>query len=236
MSVSIVVPCYNEEANIEACITEVSECLRGIVDDYEFIIVNDCSRDRTGEIADRLAKQFPTVRVHHNDINRGLGYNYRKGVELAVKEYVMFIPGDNELKPASVGIIVKQAGKADLIVPYPENAKIRPWLRQALSWGFTTIVNWISGRKLRYYNGAALLRRKYLQEVSFDTNGFAFQAEILVQLLNAGYSSYEIPFQLNYSSTRLTVFRYKNVASVIHTLLRMTFTHRLRRRRLDPAS
>lgn len=227
LSVSIVVPAYNEEENLEATIRENTEVLKGVCEDYEFIIINDCSKDRTKEIADELAKKYPTVRVHHNEVNRGLGYNYRKGVDLAVKEYVTFVPGDNELKPSSVAEILRHVGKADLIIPYPSNSQIRPPTRQFLSRNFTRILNWITGHQIGYYNGAMLVKKHVLDNVNFDTNGFAFQAEILCQLLDRGYSYYQCPFELNYSSTRLTAFRISNVVSVVGTLGRMTVAYKL---------
>lgn len=227
MSLSIVVPSYNEEVNLEATINNVSAVLKDVLDDFEFVIVNDCSKDRTGEVADRIARTNPRVRVFHNPVNLGLGGSYRKGISLAQKEYVILVPGDNELKPDSVRYIWGFAGKADIIVPFPENIEIRPWYRQVVSHTFTAILNWISGYQIKYYNGSVLIRKSVLDRITFDTNGFAFQAEILVQLIRGGFSYHQIPFQLNYGSTRMTAFRPKNLISVSYTVLRMAFEYRI---------
>ncbi len=228
ISLSIVVPCYNEEEGLEPTVRGLMESLAGVIADYEIIVINDKSSDRTAEIADRLAREIPKVRVHHNEVNIGLGFNYRKGFQLATKEYVILVPGDNELQPDSVKYICGFAGRADIIVSYPENFRIRPLVRRIASTGFTGIVNGISGNNLRYYNGTVLQRRDNLLKVASVTNGFAFQAEILLQQLRAGATYHEVPFQLNFSSKRMTAFRLKNVVSVVSTLVRLGVRHRLR--------
>ena len=227
VSVSIIVPSYNEETHLEACVREVSAAIRHRVGSFEFIIVNDCSQDKTGEIADRLAATIPDVRVVHNEINRGLGWNYRKGVELAKNEYVIMVPGDNEINPESIGQLLEFAGAADMIIPYPENMFYRPWIRQVISVTFNCILNWISGFKLGYYNGSLLARREQLLQTKSRTNGFAFQAETLVQMLFLGCSYQQVPFKLNYSSGRMTAFRLKNVIAVVSTVIRMTLHYKI---------
>ena len=65
-SLTIFYPCYNEEANVERVTRAAVEVARKIADDFEVLIVNDGSRDRTGEIADRLVAEIPGVRAVHN--------------------------------------------------------------------------------------------------------------------------------------------------------------------------
>ncbi|MBK8204435.1 MAG: glycosyltransferase family 2 protein [Bdellovibrionales bacterium] len=172
------------------------------------IIINDCSTDRTGEIGDRLAAEFNHVRIVHNPTNKGLGFNYQLGCQLARKDYVILVPGDNELHPDSVRYICQFAEEKDIIISYPENFHIRPLIRQIASRGFTHLINWISGYKLSYYNGTVLQKRQNILKIPKVTNSFAFQAEILIQMLRLGYSFKEVPFQLNFSSQRMTAFSH----------------------------
>src|SRR3972149_5044014 len=69
-SLSVFFPCYNEEANVEKTTLAALRTCRRISNDLEVIIVNDGSRDRTGEIADRLAAEHHEVRVVHNNPNQ----------------------------------------------------------------------------------------------------------------------------------------------------------------------
>ena len=73
LSLTITFPCYNEEANVERVTRAALAVAQKVADDYEIVIVNDGSRDRTGEIADRLAAENPHVRAVHNRPNQGCG-------------------------------------------------------------------------------------------------------------------------------------------------------------------
>jgi hypothetical protein len=137
------------------------------------------------------------------------------------------VPGDNEIDPESIGQLLEFAGTADMIIPYPENLFYRPWIRQVVSVTFTCILNWISGFKLGYYNGSLLARREQLVKSKSTTNGFAFQAEVLVQLLHMGSTYQQVPFKLNYSSGRMTAFRLKNIIAVVGTVIRMTLHYKV---------
>jgi hypothetical protein len=138
------------------------------------------------------------------------------------------VPGDNELDPKSVAYVVGFGGIADMILPYPENLFVRPYFRQVVSVTFTAVLNWISGYKIGYYNGSMLARREIVKRAKSTTNGFAFQAETIVQLLKMGNSFHQVPFKLNYSSGRMTAFRLKNVITVVATVLRMTFLYKFK--------
>src|SRR5258708_4199337 len=70
---SVVLPAYNEEAVIAETVSQCEEVLSALAPDYEVIVVDDGSKDRTGEIADGLAAANPRVRVIHNRPNRGYG-------------------------------------------------------------------------------------------------------------------------------------------------------------------
>lgn len=227
ISLSVIVPCYNESARLESTVAEITNELTGKFNDYEIIIVEDCSTDSTLEIAQRCAKKYPHVRLHVNPVNCGLGYNYRTGYQLATKDYVILAPGDNELRAASITHICKHAGLADIILAYPENTHVRPKHRRITSRAFTSLMNWIGGKKIKYYNGHVLQRRENLLKIRNTTNGFAFQAEILLQMLQNGMSYYEVPFTLNHVDRPTTAFRPKNVVTVAATTLRLFATYRL---------
>lgn len=219
-SVTVIVPCFNEEGNIQETMREIENALNGLVSDYEVLIFNDCSTDRTKDVVDAIAKTNPRVKVTHNLTNRGLGFNYRKGVELASKEYVIMVPGDNEVSGESIRTICEQIGKADIVIPYIENYTVRPLHRQGFSRAFTLLVNAITGFRIHYYNGPVLHRTTNLRSIELRTNGFAYQAEILVQLLRKKSSYIQVPMQLrprSYGSSR--AFDRKNILSVARTLL-----------------
>ncbi len=228
ISLSIIVPCYNEEVGIRDTLLGIVKVLDGFISDYEVLVVEDKSTDNTLAIANEIAAQFPDkIKVHSNEVNQGLGYNFRIGFKLATKNYVILVPGDNELNSNSIVEICKHASKADLVVSYPGNFVIRPFFRKLTSTVFTKLMNFISGYNLRYYNGTVLYKRTMMTQIKSTTKGFAFQAEILIQLLKNGATVYEMPFQLNVCTRKSSAFRLKNIISVFYTVLRLITTYRI---------
>ncbi|MCH7872271.1 MAG: glycosyltransferase family 2 protein, partial [Planctomycetes bacterium] len=96
LSLTIFYPCYNEEANLERVTLAALEIAGEIADDYEVIIVNDGSRDRTAEIADALAAEHEAVRAVHNHPNLGYGGALQRGFREASKDWVFYTDGDGQ--------------------------------------------------------------------------------------------------------------------------------------------
>lgn len=220
-SLSLVVPCFNEEESILDTVKEIDQALAGLIDDYEFLIFNDCSSDRTKEIVDSLAAVHPKVRPIHNPVNKGLGYNFKTGVQIASKEYIVMFPGDNELTLQSIREICQHIGTVDMVISYIQNYKVRPLHRQFLSKCFTLFANFIMGQSIQYYNGPVLHKVSNLRSINLVTNGFAYQFEIISQLLWRKSSYIEVPMVLRpryYGNSR--ALRIKNIITVIRTLIR----------------
>lgn len=221
-SISVIVPAYNEAGNLEGAVASIKAAAEAYFDDYEILVIDDCSKDGTGGIADRLAAANPRVKVTHNETNKGFGYNYRLGARLAAKDHVGLIPGDNEITEESVREIFSRVGEADMVLPYHTNSEERSWLRRGLSGGFTTIMNFLFGRSLRYYNGPVVHRRDLLQRVKMTTDGFAYQAEILVRLLKEGRTYIETGMKIrSRQHGHSSALRPKNVWSVFSAVARL---------------
>jgi glycosyltransferase involved in cell wall biosynthesis len=94
--ISLFYPMYNEEANIELAVRRAHDVLGERCSDYEIIVVNDGSTDRTQEIADRLAKESDRVKVVTHVKNRGYGGALRSGIENAKLPLVFYTDGDNQ--------------------------------------------------------------------------------------------------------------------------------------------
>jgi len=95
MHLSIIVPAYNEEKNLENSIKNFFDYLKNQNYDFEVIIVNDGSTDRTIEIAKELKDKYNNLRIIDNDTNRGKGAVVRQGFLEATGKYRLFIDADN---------------------------------------------------------------------------------------------------------------------------------------------
>jgi len=229
--ISVVMPALNEAGNLAGAVEAVNRAAAKTDVDAEIILVDDGSTDGTGELADRLARERPGTRVVHHPVPRGLGYSYREGVGLAGKEFVVMLPGDDEIEAESVERMFSLAGTADMVIPYTENPGVRPPARRVVSAAFTRIMNALSGMKLRYYNGPVVHRRALLASVPMRTDGFAYQAEIITRLARGGASRVETGMRLKeraHGSSK--AFKLRNVLSVAGTLARLAALS-LRRKR-----
>ena len=232
-SLSVVIPAYNEEGNIEATVKEVTAAAAPRFEAYECIIIDDKSRDRTGEIADRLAMEDPHVRVVHNDPNRGLGWNFRHGIELAKMEHVAMVPGDNAFDSEALSRMFDAVGTADIVAGYTTNMEVRPMSRQIISWLFTNGMNLLFGQKMKYFNGPCVFRTADALKARSAADGFAYMAEMLVRLLTAGRTVAQVGLVLHErQSGKSAAFRPKNVASVFGTVGRLFWETRILRKKL----
>jgi dolichol-phosphate mannosyltransferase len=154
--------------------------------DYEIILVNDASTDRTLKQMQALAVADPRIRVLDNPTNLGFGGAYKRGASVATTTYVMMLPGDDGFPGQSIAEIISHAGDADIIIPIVTNPGARHWFRAFASKGSTTLLNWAFWLDVGYYNGAVLQRNELLRTVEITTNSFAYQAEALVKLIARG--------------------------------------------------
>jgi len=101
-SYSIMIPCYNEEGNIERCIQRIPDLER----DYEIIVVNDGSSDRTADVVKGLMKTNRNLRLIDYKENRGKGYATVCGVNAATKDILMILDADMTVRPEDLPLFM----------------------------------------------------------------------------------------------------------------------------------
>jgi dolichol-phosphate mannosyltransferase len=196
-SVSVVVLAFNEEGNLEPAVETIRRALNGRLSKQEIIIVNDGSCDDTGAVAERIAGEDPHVRVIHNSHNLGCGDAFMRGVEAATCEYVWLMPGDGEISDSSLDTIVSHIGTADMVIPYVANFNMRPLTRQIVSWGYTSLLNTVFLKRLRYYNGPCVIRSDLVRSAPMvNSYGFTFMAPILLRLISGGHDYVQVGIRL----------------------------------------
>jgi len=231
-SLTVIVAAYNEAEHLEPMIRSLELALQPRFPDREVLIFDDGSVDGTGEIAERLAGEFPDITVIRNGSNMGLGYNYNEGVRRASKEYVILLPGDDELDPDSYPHIFDAIGDTDMVIPYTANPGVRPWYRRLISRAYVLTLNIFFGLDVRYYNGQVVHRRSIIQKVPMRTFSFAYQSSILVRLLRTGHSYRQVKMYIRPQSGRKSrAFSLNNIVQVMRTCLWLTWEVRVRHRR-----
>lgn len=190
--ITIFFPCYNEEANVERVTMEAMSVVPGISDDFEIIIVNDGSRDRTGEIADRLAREHTAIRVIHHKKNRGYGGALQSGFKNATKELVFYTDGDGQFRIEEIKKLLPLIEKYDIVSGYRINRQ-DPFMRKVNAFLWGALVNLLFKFKVSDVDSAfKLYRRKIFDEITLESQGALIDTEILAKARARGYTIAEI--------------------------------------------
>jgi glycosyltransferase involved in cell wall biosynthesis len=189
-------PAHNEEANIEALVAEALETLPSLAETFEIIAVDDGSKDRTGELADRLAAEHPdVVRVVHHNPNRGYGGALRSGFEAARYELLAFTDGDRQFRIADLGRLTARMAEADhpdVVVGY-RIKRADPFVRIAYARTYKLANRIFFGLQVTDVDCACkLFRREALDGVRVESGGAFFSAELLNKIRQAGRSIAEV--------------------------------------------
>jgi glycosyltransferase involved in cell wall biosynthesis len=219
-SLSIVIPAYCEAENILETIENVTRALEPLSIAHEILVIDDGSTDGTARLVESHLDRFPGVRLLVNERNMGFGWSYRRGVEAAALEHIVMVHGDNAWDHETLHEFFSQVGEADIIVGYTTSmSRSRTWARTAISKTFTLLVNLITRRRLRYFNGLQIHRAAVLKSLRIESSGYGFQAEVLVKALRLTTTYREVAVDLHERKRgESQAFRVKNVVDVARTL------------------
>ncbi|MBT3583778.1 MAG: glycosyltransferase family 2 protein [Halobacteriovoraceae bacterium] len=221
--ISIVVPAFNEEKNLEDTI-DMIEGLFADWKDYEILIVDDGSKDQTLDIAHKRAASSDKIRViiHHKNLGRGTALN--RGFNEARFEYLISINAKKDTCTRELSKIIEKLGCADLVLSYQLNSNERPVFRYFLSVLYLKFVNTLFGLNLKYYNGSSIIPKKLFESTSIKTTGYAYETELLVSLLKKQHTYCEVGVvDIFEKGRRSRAFRFKNIVSVFFVLVRLFF-------------
>lgn len=192
-SLSIVLPAYNEEANVEKAVEEVSAVARQLGLDYEIILVNDGSADRTGEIAREIAPRIPNFRLVEHYPNRGYGGALKAGFAAATKDLITFVPADKQFVFSEIERFLERIHKADIVCGYRVNRQDNV-MRRFNAFGWNTLVRLLFGYLCRDIDcGFKLFRREVLKQVTLVSDGAMIDTEFLAGARARGFRLTETP-------------------------------------------
>ncbi|MBU1042616.1 MAG: glycosyltransferase family 2 protein [Proteobacteria bacterium] len=234
VDLTVLVTCYNEREFILDTLEILTGALAEWGGSHEVLIVDDCSRDGSGELLEEYlsAHDLPQVRLIRNPVNKGLSRNFMDGAFLGRGKYYRLCCGDNAESREALVDIYRQIGKADLVIPYQVQSEVRgrSWRRRAISRLFTALVNLLSNNSIRYYNSLPVFLREHVIRFPPQSLGFGFQADIVTRLLEEDITYLQTRHlgpreNKGDASTALTL---RNLLSVVHTFVEIAI-RRLRR-------
>jgi glycosyltransferase involved in cell wall biosynthesis len=196
LSLSAVLPAYNEEAIIERTVRHVAGVLSGLVQDYEVIVANDGSRDHTGEILAGLQTTEPqlNLRIVTHEMNCGYGAALASGFNAAGKDLIFLTDGDKQFDVAELGAFIPAMdARTDLVIGWRRN-RADPFMRKLNALGWKTLVNVLFGYTARDVDCAfKLFRRRVWESMTVHARGATFSAEFLIKARRLQFVVKELP-------------------------------------------
>lgn len=220
-TLSVVVAALNEEKHLEATLRTLQGPLERWWRDWEILVFDDGSTDGTADIAEALAQRDEKVQAFHHRRPRSLGGVFRHGLDVARMEHIILLNGKDDTTAEALDAIFGLRDQADLVVPYTLNLHEHSASRRVLSRLFTGTLNILCGLNLHYYNHQVLYPRDLVLTADIRNDSYAFQAEILIDLLQRGHTFVEVGVRDRYDPHRRSrAFRAANFAGVARFLLK----------------
>lgn len=193
---SVFFPTYNEEKNIERVVKIAKKVLQKIAGRWEIIIVNDGSKDKTYEVAVKLAESDKRIRVVNHKVNKGYGGALKTGFGSAKYEWVAFTDSDGQFDFAEITKFIKEQRKtaAEIVLGF-RLKRADSFMRKVYTWGWTYVLpRMLFGLKVRDYScGFKLIKRKVFDSVQpLLGEEKVTQIEMLVKAKRAGFKFAEV--------------------------------------------
>ncbi len=193
---SVFFPTYNEEKNIEKVVLDAKVVLERIAEKWEIIVVEDGSKDKTPQVADKIAKKYKRIKVAHHKPNRGYGGALKTGFSSAKYEWVAFTDSDGQFDFSEITNFIKKQKEtnADLICGIRTN-RADPFIRKLYTFIWSKLLPRILfGLKVSDYScGYKLIRKKIYKSVQpLMGEEKVTQIEMLTKAQRKGYKFAEV--------------------------------------------
>jgi glycosyltransferase involved in cell wall biosynthesis len=187
----------NEESIVDAFVRKTDADLRRVADDYELIVVDDGSTDRTGERLRALRDEVPSLRIATHGRNLGYGACFRTTIGMATKDVVLWNTVDMFWDTACLPDFLRHLDRFDLVQGVRTDLDANPWQRK-----LTTVVNyWLIRTLFRIrmseFQNVKVLRRSLLERIRLEAQSGFVNAEIGIKAyyLGARIREVEMTFQ-----------------------------------------
>ncbi|MFI5320528.1 MAG: glycosyltransferase family 2 protein [Myxococcota bacterium] len=176
---SVVIPAFNEERGIVPTLRELRETLRGL--DYEIIVVDDGSRDRTAELA-----RAEGVTVVQQPLNRGYGASLKTGIRRATHDVIVITDADGTYPASAIPALVAGCDVYEMVVGARVGANVAiPLVRRPAKWVLGKLASYLAGRPIPDLNsGLRAMRRDLVEQYEhLLPSGFSFTTTITLSAL-----------------------------------------------------
>lgn len=191
--ISAFFPCYNDWATIASQTLLVARTLTALTDDWEIIVVNDASPDRSAEVLDELTKLVPRVRVVTHEENRGYGGALRSGFAAAQKEWIFYTDGDAQYDVAELPRLWEARHGADMVNGY-KISRSDPIHRIVVGRIYHWVVKWAFWLEARDVDcDFRLIHRRVFEQIALTRDTGLICVELVTKVEKSGFCVHYVP-------------------------------------------
>src|SRR3989344_5695861 len=192
-SLSVFFPAVNEEDNIKDTVAKAVEALDKLKIDYEIIVVDDGSTDKTSQLADSLATHNSNVKVIHHNKNLGYGSALKTGFKNAKYPWVAFTDSDGQFDFSEINFLLEKTDEADVVLGY-RLKRADSLMRKIYTFGWAMLANVLLHLNVKDYScGFKLMKKQVFDKVQpLEGEEKVTQIELLVKARRLGYKFAEV--------------------------------------------
>ena len=190
--ISFCFPAYNEEANIKQTILEAAKVGQGLFSDYEIVVTDDGSKDKTAQIVAGLIKTNPKIKLIRQE-NKGYGGSVWTALTYASKELVFFTDADLQFKLADIETFIPYIEENDVVIGF-RAPRADPMFRIISAWTWNRLAHFSLGINFRDADCAfKLFKKSALDGITIRSKGNTFSPELLWRLSQKKLKIKELP-------------------------------------------
>jgi glycosyltransferase involved in cell wall biosynthesis len=195
VDITLFFPVFNDERTVRTVAEKSLEVLSEVAARYEVLIIDDASPDRSGEIADELAREHECVRAIHHERHRGYGQAIRSGFANARYEWICLTDGDDEYDVFDLEKLIRLRDFYDLIITF-RYVKLYSGVRIFISWVYNLLVRMLFRSPYRDIStGLRLVRKSLVDELDLESSSPFIGAELTIKTMLRGYRIGEVGIQ-----------------------------------------
>ena len=220
-AISIFFPVYNEERSIDAVLSETSRVMESLTDDYEILIINDGSTDRSGEIVSRWMKDNDRIKLINHEGNLGYGTALRTGFKNAEKDLVLYTDSDMPVSLDEIRNLVVAIDGYDLAIGYRINREdtLRRFIYSKI---YNFLLRVLLGVKVRDANFSfKCIKKAAVQKCNLKAKSVFIDGELLAEAVRNGLTVKEVP--IIYRPRKHGSSNFDSFIAAISTLKELVF-------------
>ena len=220
--ISVVIPMYNEEDNIRLCLNLLQKVLTRVTDDYEIVVVNDASTDKSPAMVEELAAINNKIRMLDHTVNQKLGGTLKTGFAAARKDVIMYMDADLPFDMEEVvrAVRIMHERHADVISVYRYSRRGEGLRRMIYSYVYNFMIRMLFGVHIKDVNFSfKLFKKEIFSSFSLLSSGSFIDAELLIMCARKGYTIAQ--FGADYFPRRRGTSRLSSIPVILKIICEM---------------